>query len=59
MPNKVILAVDDYGNIPVEGLNELIDTSKVVSYSLKSKKDGSLILKLYDEKGKLVKPYGK
>ncbi len=62
MPNiktvKKTVHVDEQGGIPLESFSFFIDTTKVYKYQFKKNKDGTLTLKFYDKKGKLVKPYG-
>lgn len=45
------------GFIYLNDFKEFIETEKAVYYSLKVKKDGSVLVKLYDKKKKLIKPY--
>ncbi len=49
--------VDRDGFIPLDVFYDLLDTSKVSSYSLKVNKDKTLAIKFYDSKKKLVRPY--
>ena len=53
-----IITVQEDGFVDLEEFKNVIDTSKVVFYSIKLKKDNTLLLKFYDKKKKLVKPYG-
>lgn len=57
MTKPLIVPVDDRGGIAIESFDKLIDTDKIVYYELKPKKDGCLIVKFYDAKKKLIKPY--
>jgi hypothetical protein len=54
---KTILCVDGFINL--HDFKDFVDVGRVVYYTLKHKKDGTLTLKFYDKKEKLIKPYGK
>ena len=52
-----IIASKD-GFVHLKDFKDVIDTSKVVHYTLKhNKKDGTIKLKFYDSKKKVIKPY--
>ena len=53
------ITVHPGGYLLLEDFEGLIDTNRVVFYKLKPKKDGTLVLKFYDAKKKIIKPYGK
>lgn len=54
-----IVQVGENGTLPLEEFAFFVDISKVYKYQFKQNKNGTLTLKFYDKKGKLVKPYGK
>jgi len=47
------------GFIRIEDFSDLVDTNRVVYYKIKVNKDKTLTVRFYDDKKKLVKPYGK
>jgi hypothetical protein len=52
-----IIASKD-GFVYLKDFDKVLDTSKAVYYSLKhNKKDGTIKLKFYDSKKKVIKPY--
>ena len=55
--NSIIVKLDKDGLLTLQSLAGLIDITKAESYNTKTKKDGTIIVKLYDKKGKLIKPY--
>ena len=50
------ISVKDGGFIDLGDFADIIDVEKVYSYTLKQNKDKTITVKLYDKKGKLVKP---
>lgn len=54
-----IIKLDSNGGFPLDLLSDLVDIEKVESYTFKVNKDETITLKLYDKKGKLVKPHVK
>ena len=52
-----IIKVDKDGAVLLNDFSDVIDTAKVTYYSLKKNKDGTLGLKFYNKKKKLVKPH--
>jgi hypothetical protein len=52
---SVTVKLDDNGAFPLKALKPLIDVSKVTHYDLEVTPSG-VVLRLYDSKGKLVKP---
>jgi len=50
------IKVTKEGFVNIKDLKNLIDISKIVSYSVKEDK-GNIKLKFYDKGNKLVKPY--
>lgn len=52
-----IITIDKEGFVYIEEFRNIVDIDKVVFYSLKGKKDGTIHLKFYDKKKKLVRPY--
>lgn len=53
-----IVTVDKLGRLDLEDFRELVNVDRIEFYSLKVKKDKTLILKFYDKKKRLVKPNG-
>ncbi len=45
--------------LDLEDFEDFVDTEKVDSYSIKSRTDGSLVVKFYDKKNKVIKPNAK
>lgn len=52
-----IVKVSDGGAVNLQDFKDFVDVGRVVYYSLKHKKDGKLIVKFYDKKRRLVRPY--
>ena len=54
-----IITVHDYrkGFVHIEEFRDIVDIDKVVFNSIRAKKDGTVLLKFYDKKKKVVKPY--
>lgn len=51
------ITVPKSGIIDIKLFDKMLDISKVAWYSFKEQKDGSLHLKFYDSKRKVIKPY--
>lgn len=51
--------IDKDGYVDIKHFECFIDIEKVAFYKFKLKKDGMIVLKFYDTKRKLVKPYEK
>lgn len=56
---KSTIKVNEDGVIYLENLRMFVDIDRVVYYNIKHKKNGNLVIKLYDKKKKLVRPYVK
>ncbi len=56
--NKTI-KINKNGFVDIKNFEHIIDISKVKFYSLVPSNDGTLSIKFYNSKKKLVKPYGK
>lgn len=54
-----IITVREGGFVYLSDFKDLLDVGKVVSYNIKPHKDGTISIKFYDKKGKLVKPNAK
>ena len=52
----MIITVTKEGYVLLKDLKPLLDIRKVVYYSFKKNKDGTLTLKFYDENNKLIRP---
>jgi hypothetical protein len=52
---KTVFCKDGFLNL--DDLKDIVDVNRVVYYTVKHRKDSTLVLKLYDKKKKLVKPY--
>lgn len=50
------IKVEKGGYIYVDAFSDWFDVSLVKYYSLKKRKNGSLVLKFYDKKKKVLKP---
>ena len=55
---STIVTTDKDGCLPLESFKDILDIKKVAYYTLKAK-DSTLILKFYDKKKKVIKPYVK
>ena len=49
------ITVKDGGYLLVEDFKDFIDVDKIAYYALKHNKDGTLTIKFYDKKKKLIK----
>ncbi len=50
-----IIKLDNKGRFPLKELEDIMDITKIDSYTVKLNKDKTIILKFYDKKKKLVK----
>jgi hypothetical protein len=52
-----IITVGKDGFVYIEDFRDIVNIDIIAFYRLKTKKDGSVVLKFYDKKKKLVRPY--
>lgn len=57
--NKKSIIIDSDGFVLLSEFEDILDIRKVHKYSVRKKKDGSLILTFYDKSGKKVLPHVK
>ena len=53
----MIVKIDEDRCISLSLLDTILDVSRVKSYTAESKADGKIVLKFYDERGRVIKPY--
>jgi hypothetical protein len=51
------ITVKDGQHVSIEDFKDLVDIDRIVFYRLNPKKDGTIHIKFYDKKKKLVRPY--
>ena len=52
-----IIDVGSDGLVSLGEFSEFLDIGNIEFYSIKVKKDKSLVIKFYDKKGKVIKPH--
>lgn len=52
-----LITVEEGGFVNLSDFKDVVDISKVVYYDIKLKKDDTLLIKFYDKRKKLVRPY--
>ena len=53
------ITLKENGFVNIEDFRGFLDVDKVKFYKLKHNEDGTIIIRFYDKKRRLVKPYGK
>lgn len=53
----MIVTVPKSGILDIKLFDKMLDISQIVYYSFKENRDGTLHLKFYDNKRKVIKPY--